>query len=122
MVNLGLISLASYLLVTAYKALKPSVRVNPIPREGAEFIQEGIYRRLRHPMYAAVLLYGYGAAGFSNNKVAIVLCGVLTVGIVVKAKFEDNLLLKAHPEIWKYQMATPGFIPCRCENSIKERF
>lgn len=120
-VNIGLIAIASYLIISAYKSLKPSLKVNPIPKEGAEFIQVGIYRRLRHPMYVAVLLYGFGAAGFSSNKAAIVICGILAIGIVVKAKLEDNLLLKAHPEAWAYQVSTPGFIPCRCENPIDKQ-
>jgi protein-S-isoprenylcysteine O-methyltransferase Ste14 len=118
-VNIGLIAIAGYLIITAYKSLKPSLTVNPIPKEGATFIQVGIYRRLRHPMYVAVLLYAFGAAGFSTNKAAIVICGILAIGIVVKAKLEDNLLLKAHPEAWEYQMSTPGFIPCRCETLQK---
>lgn len=114
-VNIGLITIAAYLVIAAYRSLKPSLRVNPIPKDGAAFIQVGIYRRLRHPMYVAVLLYAFGVAGFSSNKAAIVTCGILAIGIVIKAKLEDNLLLKAHPEAWEYQMSTPGFIPCRCE-------
>lgn len=113
-VNIGLILIASYLVLSAYKSLKPSLSVNPIPKEGAEFIRAGIYRNMRHPMYAAVILLGFGLSGFSANPTAIVICGVLIVNIVIKARLEDNLLLKIHPEIWEYQMSTPGFIPCRC--------
>lgn len=111
-VNAILIAAAGYLILTAYKSLKPSLKVNPIPKEGADFIQIGIYRKIRHPMYLAVLLYGFGAAGFSSNVAAIVISGVLALGILIKAKLEDKLLLKVHPEAWEYQMNTPGFIPC----------
>ena len=71
---------------------------------------------MRHPMYAAVILLGFGLSGFSANPTAILICGVLIVNIVIKARLEDNLLLKIHPEIWEYQMSTPGFIPCRCSS------
>ena len=118
--NLALMSLATYLIFSAYKSLKPSLRINPIPKEGAEFIRGGIYRRVRHPMYAAVILFGFGASGFSNNQAAVVICGILIVGIAVKAKLEDRLLLQRHPEIWEYQMSTPGFIPCRCQRPDEE--
>ena len=115
-INLGLIVISAYLVLAAYKSLKPSLSVNPIPKDGAEFIRTGIYRNMRHPMYAAVILLGFGLSGFSANPVAIVICGVLIINIVVKAKVEDNLLLERHPEIWEYQMQTPGFIPCRCKS------
>lgn len=115
-INIGLILIASYLVLSAYKSLKPSLSVNPIPKHGAEFIRAGIYRNMRHPMYAAVILLGFGLSGFSANPAAIVTCGVLIVNIVIKARLEDNLLLKLHPEIWEYQMRTPGFIPCRCNS------
>ena len=115
-INLGLITIAGYLVLSAYKSLKPSLSVNPIPKAGAEFIRSGIYRNMRHPMYAAVILLGFGLSGFSANSAAIVICGILIINIVIKAKFEDNLLLRRHPEIWEYQMRTPGFIPCRCNS------
>lgn len=113
-INIGLILISTYLVLSAYKSLKPSLSVNPIPKEGAEFIRSGIYRNMRHPMYSAVILLGFGLSGFSSNPAAIVICGVLIINIVIKARMEDNLLLKRHPEIWEYQMKTPGFIPCRC--------
>lgn len=115
-INLGLIVISAYLVLAAYKSLKPSLSVNPIPKDGAEFIRSGIYRNMRHPMYAAVILLGFGLSGFSANPAAIVICGILIINIVVKAKVEDNLLLERHPEIWEYQMQTPGFIPCRCKS------
>ena len=114
LINIGLIVIALFLLFSAYKSLKPSLSVNPIPKEGAEFIRAGIYRNMRHPMYSAVILLGFGLSGFSSHSAAIVICGVLIINIVVKARVEDNLLLKRHPEILEYQMSTPGFIPCRC--------
>jgi protein-S-isoprenylcysteine O-methyltransferase Ste14 len=113
-INIGFMAIAGYLVLSAYQSLKPSLSVNPIPKDGADFIQVGIYRKMRHPMYAAVILFAFGASGFSSHSAAIVICGVLIIGIIAKSVLEDNLLLKRHPEIWEYQMSTPGFIPCRC--------
>lgn len=115
-INISFIAIAGYLVTSAYKSLKPSLSVNPIPKNGAEFIQVGIYRTIRHPMYAAVILFSFGASGFSSNNLAIIFCGVLIVGIIAKSILEDNLLLKRHPEIREYQLNTPGFFPCRCKS------
>lgn len=116
-INIAFILIALIVVISAYRALKPSLSVNPIPREGAALIQTGIYRRIRHPMYVAVLLLGYGISGFSSNRAAIAIFGFLAIGIVTKAALEDNLLAKKHPGAIEYQKSTPGFIPCKCNPS-----
>lgn len=112
--NLGLISIALLLLALAYKELRPTISVNPIPRDDGVFIRAGIYRKMRHPMYAAVILLGLGISGFSSHGWAIAICGLLVINMVIKAKLEDNLLIKKYPEELKYLLSVPGFIPCRC--------
>lgn len=116
-INIAFILFALIVVSSAYRALRPSLSVNPIPREGAALIQTGIYRRVRHPMYVAVLLLGYGISGFSANRAAIAIFGFLAIGIVAKAALEDNLLAKKHPSAIEYQKSTPGFIPCKCNPS-----
>jgi protein-S-isoprenylcysteine O-methyltransferase Ste14 len=39
-------------------------------REGHRLVTEGVYRRVRHPMYAALLLYSLGLAAVIPNLVA----------------------------------------------------
>lgn len=116
-VNLGLIFIAIYLLFSASNKLSPSFRVNPIPRENVPLIRSGIYKRIRHPMYLALILFAFGISGFSSHSGALVLTGILIINLVVKAKLEDNLLLQIHPESSEYLANTPGFIPCRCNSS-----
>ena len=116
-INIAFIMIAIAILISAYRALKPSLSVNPIPLDGAALIQTGIYRRVRHPMYVAVLLYGYGTAGFSSHRLAIAVFGILAIVIVIKAALEDSLLAKRHPSAIMYQKSTPGFIPCKCNSS-----
>lgn len=113
-VNVGLIAIALYILANASRNLKPSFRVNPIPRENVPLIRTGIYQYVRHPMYLAVILLALGISGFSSHPAAIVITGVLIINLIIKAKLEDNLLLRIHPELIEYQMNTARFIPCRC--------
>jgi protein-S-isoprenylcysteine O-methyltransferase Ste14 len=100
------------ILSISYLSLKPSLRVNPIPLPGAPLINKGIYKYLRHPMYLAVMLFALALVGLSTNRYSIVILSALTVDLFVKAKFEDRLLLKAHPEALEYQLKTPRFLPC----------
>ena len=113
--NIALIFLVLYILWRAYVALKPSLRVNPIPKEDAEYIQIGIYSRIRHPMYVAVILAGLALSGMSSHKASVIILMFLIINMLVKANLEDRLLLKRHPELWEYQSRVPAFIPCRCK-------
>jgi protein-S-isoprenylcysteine O-methyltransferase Ste14 len=98
------------ILVSAFLALRPSLRVSPIPREGAPLIVNGIYKWLRHPMYVGVLLIGAGLAIRQLSYLSIVLWLLLFVDLVVKARYEDDLLLQAHPTALQYQQQVRGIL------------
>lgn len=101
---------ATLLLALAFVALRPSLRVSPIPREGAPLIVNGIYRWLRHPMYIAVLLFGAGLALRQLSVVSIALWLLLLIDLIVKAAYEDALLLKAHEKAHDYQRGARGIL------------
>lgn len=77
-------------------ALKPSLRVSPIPREGAPLITHGIYRWVDHPMYVSVMIFATGMVLGNLNWVTALLWCALLVTLVVKAKFENALLRERH--------------------------
>jgi len=66
----GSIVLGLLVIVAAGYSLRPSLRISPIPKENAPLIESGIYRRVRHPMYLAVILIGFGMAGYSDSLIA----------------------------------------------------
>ena len=109
-ISLFLYSLATLIMVFAFVALRPSLRVSPIPRPGAPLIDRGVYRWLRHPMYTAVLLFGAGMAIRDLSYLSIGLWTLLFVDLVIKADYEDALLSAIHPEAKKYQMSTRGIL------------
>ena len=96
----------------AYFVLRPSLRISPIPKEGAPFIVRGIYKYVRHPMYLGVLSIGMSLASNADNVVGWILWILLLVTLNIKSKFEDSLLRKIHPEAVHYQMHTSKIIPC----------
>lgn len=102
---------ASIILIFAFIALRPSLRVNPVPKEGAKFISSGIYRYIRHPMYSALVLLATGLVAISGSPFSLILWGVLILTLLVKGRLEDYLLAAIHPENIEYQHQVPGFIP-----------
>ena len=92
----------------AYIALRPSLRVSPIPREGAPLIMTGIYSWLRHPMYVSVLLFGAGLAFRNLSYLNIGLWFLLLIVLMIKGSYEDSLLALVHADAPEYQRSTRG--------------
>lgn len=109
-ISLFLYSVATLIMFFAFMALRPSLRVSPIPRSGAPLIDRGIYRWLRHPMYLAVLLFGAGMAIRDLSYLSIGFWTLLFIVLVIKAGYEDALLSDIHPEAKKYQTSTRGIV------------
>ena len=99
-------------LLFAWKALRPSLQISPIPKDGAIFISRGIYKYVRHPMYLSVILIGLGMAGYADNPVAWISELALILLLNVKATFEDGMLREKYPEAWHYQRHTSKVLPC----------
>ena len=99
-------------LILAYFALRPSLRISPIPKSGAEFISRGIYKYVRHPMYLGLLSIGMALAANATSAIGWILYLMLMVTLNVKANFEDRLLREIHPESFHYQIHTSKILPC----------
>jgi len=89
---------------------KGSFRVSAHPA-GAQVLQTGPYRFLRHPMYAgAMLILWAGIAGhFSLLHAGI--GAVATVAVLGKIFFEERLLRASLPGYEPYARSTKALIP-----------
>ena len=96
------------ILLAAWYALRPSLRISPIPKEGAALITTGIYSSIRHPMYVGVLLIGVGFVLTNITWISIAIWIALLATLVYKARFEDSLLAIKYPEAYNYQVKTFG--------------
>jgi protein-S-isoprenylcysteine O-methyltransferase Ste14 len=99
----GMYICAILILLMALIDLRPSLRISPIPIEGAPLITKGIYRWIRHPMYLSVTIFGAGIALNNLNWISILIWSALVITLIVKARFEDQLLLEIHPDVVRYQ-------------------
>ena len=112
----GLLTFAAIaIFIAAYVALKPSLRISPIPKPGAALIVKGIYKWFRHPMYLGVLFIGTGFLLNNLNIASVVIWVFLLINMTTKARYEDDLLLIRHPEAIIYQSKTLGLFGKRTE-------
>jgi len=90
--------------------LTPAIQV----QEGHRLLQEGPYRRIRHPMYTAILTIGLGQTMLFLSPLAALLTLLLVVLAVYRARLEESLL--SSPEAFGrdydlYAARTGRFLP-----------
>ena len=119
LVSWALLFVSLYLLADAVRMLRragtDASRGDPalldFERTG-ELVRSGIYARIRHPMYASVILLAWGTMLKAPSPTAIVLALVATGFMVATARVEERECL-AHfgPAYARYRTRTAMFLP-----------
>jgi protein-S-isoprenylcysteine O-methyltransferase Ste14 len=88
-----------------------STTVFPRPREGAMLADSGVYRRVRHPVYGAVLLIALGWS-LAESPLGLLPTAALAVVFDLKARVEEAWLEERFPGYLQYRERTPRrFVP-----------
>lgn len=95
-----IISLAS--VVTLNKNLSPF----PTPKPGAELIQSGIYKYIRHPIYLGILFFTFGFSIYSENTLRLLIFFTLLILFGLKATYEEKLLQDKYLNYGDYKKTT----------------
>ena len=106
---LGLVptALALYLMLAAASALGDAFTPFPTPRQD-RLAERGVYRYVRHPMYAGMILLFAGVAILVGSVWAAGLALVTTVFFWFKAGFEEKRLRIVYPAYDDYRSQVRG--------------
>lgn len=83
----------------------------PEPRRSGELVTTGIYAHVRHPLYASVMVFGFGWALLWRSWPALILAAVQAVFLREKAKNEEKRLRARFPDYPRYASRVPRFLP-----------
>ncbi len=83
--------------------------MKPFQDDVEPFIERGVYRRIRHPMYAGIMIIMFAMPSQSLNSLNLFLC--ISVYFVTGSRFEEARMLAIHPEYAGYMRRVPAFIP-----------
>lgn len=98
--------------LAAMAANRPgNFNIHPAPREGAHLVVHGPYRRIRHPMYAAVLLMTAAAAVMAASLPAAAAWAALLAVLLAKSGLEERWLAAHHAGYAAYCRRTHRLLP-----------
>jgi len=83
----------------------------PRPQESSPLIQHGIYARVRHPLYSAVMLMSLGWAFIWQSWSAFAVALAQIPFFVAKARREERWLREKFPDYEDYAKRVPRFVP-----------
>jgi protein-S-isoprenylcysteine O-methyltransferase Ste14 len=88
-------------------------QVTPWPRPPADgqLVETGLYRSIRHPIYAGAMLVGIGWALLTGSVASTVAALGLAVWMDLKARREEVLLLARYPRYAAYRVRSWRFVP-----------
>ena len=99
------------LMLLAFASLGGSIQIAPQPRIDGHLVTRGVYRRLRHPIYTAIVILVVGLFFRKPTVSTAIMAAVVIAFLVVKAQFEETLLLARYPEYADYRRRTWGIVP-----------
>jgi protein-S-isoprenylcysteine O-methyltransferase Ste14 len=106
-----LVACGVLLALAAAPSLGRALTVSPIPAHGGSLRTNGLYKYVRHPMYAGVTLAGVGLALVGQTWVHVL--AVLAIGLVLtlKMRIEEERLRALHPDYNDYARSTGALVP-----------
>lgn len=85
--------------------------VYPAPLAAGELVRHGIYRILRHPLYASLMYLGFGWALFWTSWLTTGLATLMTATLYFKARREEVFLRSKYPDYDEYACRVKRFVP-----------
>ena len=104
-------ALGAWIVWSATRGLGDSFTALPRPHQDAILVQDGLYARIRHPIYAGVMCLGLGWAAVTQSLPAWIAAVALTVVLDLKARREEFWLAERYPAYPDYRSRTHRFLP-----------
>jgi len=109
--GLALIVAGLALIALASMRLGPALTATPVPTATGRLITSGLYHRVRHPIYSAVLLIVLGLTLRSGSWLIAVVAAVTAAFFNLKATWEEARLAETYPDYPAYTEQVPRFVP-----------
>jgi protein-S-isoprenylcysteine O-methyltransferase Ste14 len=110
-VAVALVVVGAALLVAGTRNLGRNLTPLPYPKEGGTFVQQGVYKYARHPIYGGLILLACGWSLRRGGGLVLLYALLLAVLLHVKSGREERWLAARFPAYGAYRARTRRFIP-----------
>lgn len=100
-IGVPVLAAGAVLGLLAGRHLGNALTPTPVPIADAGLRTDGIYARVRHPIYSAVLLLVLGYVIIAGSLWSLAFAGVILVFFWLKSRWEDRLLGEQYGEAWR---------------------
>ena len=102
---------SALVVMRAVADLGASLTPMPRPRADGRLIESGIYARIRHPIYAGLMLASFGWSALTGSIGAFATAMVLAALLDAKARREETWLLERYDAYAEYRRRSKRFVP-----------
>jgi protein-S-isoprenylcysteine O-methyltransferase Ste14 len=99
------------LLVLAGLNLGRNLTPLPKPKRDAQLVTTGIFARMRHPIYTALMLITFGTSLERGDLIALILSACLAILLEFKSQREEIWLLEQFSDYAAYRVRVKKFLP-----------
>lgn len=105
----GLVVAVAGSAVSIWSLMQHGWQVSPFPRpmDGANLIESGPYRYVRHPMYSGIILFTLGVGLAYANPVAVLSSVTFLVFFMAKTGREEEMLVRSIEGYRSYRSDVP---------------
>ena len=109
--GLALAVAGAWMAYRGLDALGRNLTAMPAPAKDGELVVAGAYERIRHPIYAGVILLAIGWAFLVVSLPALVVGLLLAGWLDLKSRREEAWLTERYPTYRAYRQRTARFLP-----------
>jgi protein-S-isoprenylcysteine O-methyltransferase Ste14 len=102
---------AGSVLLIGARTLGSNLTPLPAPRANGELVTNGIFARVRHPLYSGLMAFGFGWTLLWGSYVAIGPAIALATYLHFKALHEEQMLGARFPGYTSYAAHVPRYLP-----------
>jgi protein-S-isoprenylcysteine O-methyltransferase Ste14 len=110
-VGVAALGLGAWMVIRAVQDLGSSLTALPRPRDDAQFVESGIYARIRHPIYAGLILAALGWSLLTRSVPALGAALALALFLDAKARREEAWLIERYASYPAYRLRSKRFVP-----------
>lgn len=103
--------IGAIIIIWALINLGRNLSVLASPKEGSKLITKGIYKSIRHPIYAGLIFIAFGYSIYLWSPYKLIAAFLIFLFFEIKTSYEEKKLIEQFGDYEEYKLKTGKFFP-----------